>query len=308
MSAPQTTRHAVLYFPSRDTGVLPVSGDGWFLARDIPLGIMPLRHGAGDRSVKVELQPHDDKVAEWLTSFLYIGQFEPRYLERAVEDFVQTAASYIGYYGEIYFDITEDNDGRPARLRPLPHGRILRSPRKYLQIIPKADRQHRDGHRYVAIAKQSLWRLGLPKELGTARSYRRLVRRLSELSPLGNRLALPSPDATSPSGYDFVVHRDACERLQEKALRKWGTVLSKQSPVGPSTEYFYIARRLSFHRSQARLREHVIAELNSLLARLDIAHSIVVSGIPTAEDIGTTLNHLHKGEIGFKDALDRTSI
>lgn len=304
MSPPQTNRHAVLYFPSRDTGQLPATGDGWFLARDIPLGIMPLRHGVGEQAFSVELQPHDEKVAEWLTTFLYIGQFEPRYLGRAVEDFVQTVASYIGYYGEIYFDITESDDGKPARLRPLPRGHIVRTPRKYLQIIPKADRGNHGRRRWVAIPKQKLWHLGLPPELGTARSYRRLVRRLSELSPLGNPLALPSPDDTTSSGYDFVAHRDACERLQEKALRRWGTVLSKQRPVGPSTEYFYIARRVAFHRSQALLREHIITELNILLPKLNIGHSVVISGAPTAKDISTILARLHKGDISFKQALD----
>lgn len=308
MSPPKTNRHAILYFPSRDTGQLPATGDGWFLARDIPLGIMPLGHGTGDDSVKVELRPYDEAVAKWLLGFLHIGQHEPRYLERAVEDFVETAASYLGYYGEVYFDITEDDDGKSVRLRPLPHGRILRTQSRFLQVIPKPDRQHHGGRRWVAIPKQTLWCLALPRELGTPRSYRRLLRRLGKLSPLGNPLAFPTPDGTNTSGYDFVVHRDACERLQEKALRKWGSVLSKQSPVGPSTEYFYVARRVAFHGTQARIREHIIAELNALLTRLQISHTIVVSGMPSAEEISRLLQRLHTGEIGFTEALKSSHI
>ena len=42
MSAPATNRRSIGYFPSRDDGTMPVTGEGWFLARDIPRGIMPL--------------------------------------------------------------------------------------------------------------------------------------------------------------------------------------------------------------------------------------------------------------------------
>jgi hypothetical protein len=305
VSFPGGHRRSVAYFPSRDTGVLPVTGNGWFLARDIPRGIMPSHYAPSDESYTVALQPEDEQRADWLTTFLHIGQFEPHSLRRAVADFVETAANYLGHYGEVYFEIATTDAGQPLALEPLPRGRILRTPTSYLQLIPKPDRQYHDGRRCVRITPESIWHVRLPRELGTPRSHRRLLRRLSALSPLGT-LLLHNPGGIGVPGYDFGAHRDASERLQEKLMRQWGTFFSKQRPPGPSTEYFFIARRLAFLTAQARVREHLLAELNALLARLAIAHRIVVTGIPAARDIETMLERLHNGEVGFKEALDST--
>jgi hypothetical protein len=118
--------------------------------------------------------------------------------------------------------------------------------------------------------------------------------------------AMQSLDLGRSAGFEFTAMREACDRLQERATQKWGTTLSIQRPIGSSTEYFFIARRLAFLRAQATLREHIVAQLNELLARLGVPQSIVVSGIPTATDIGRTLDRMHRGEVSFAGALDET--
>jgi hypothetical protein len=122
--------------------------------------------------------------------------------------------------------------------------------------------------------------------------------------PSSRPSALRGADLGRASGYEFSAHRDACNRLQERAKRRWGTVLSIQRPVGPSTEYFFIARRLAFLQAQATLREHIIAELNQLLVRLVIPNAVVVSGIPTAREIAETLDNFHGGHVTFAAALE----
>ena len=296
MSAPPTNRRSIGYFSSRDDGTMPVTGEGWFLARDIPLGIMPLGYSKRESSFRIDLQPPDEQRAEWLTNFLHVGQFDRHSLEDAVVDFVETTANYFGYFGEVYFEIAADADGQPARLAALARGRVVLTPRKYLQVIPKPNRQYHDGRRYIAIPRADIWHLRLPADLGSPRSHRRLLHRLTSSSPLAASMAmLQGPGAKNTTGYDFVAHRDASERVQERAMRRWGSFFSRQSPVGASTEYFYIARRLAFHAAQARVREHIIAELNALLARLATGHAVVVTGIPTAREIDDTLGRMHAG-------------
>ncbi len=304
MNQPTTKRYAVPYFPSRE-GWAP-SGHAFLLARDIPLGIMPIR-GIRDRpSFKVELVPEDDRREAWLNHFLNIGQYEQDSLDQTIVDFAETASNYVAYCGEVVFEILVDTHGEPFRLDPLPPGRVLRAPGRYLQVISKPDRRQLRLRRLVPIPRKRIWRLTLPPSLGGARRHRHLLRHLGVLSDPIPKFALESPDLGRKSSYDFTAYRDACDRLQERATKRWGTIPSIQRPVGPSTEYFFIARRLAFLRAQAELREHMIAELNRLLARLGVPHSVVVSGIPTAHEIASTLDRLHHGEVTFAAALETT--
>lgn len=299
-------RHAVGYLPSRE-GSMP-SGHAFLLARDIPLGILPIRGTRDHPDFSVELRPANSEREARLCHFLHIGQFEHRSLDEAVIEFADTAANYIGHFGEVYFEIIVDADGEPLQLDPLPPGHFVRIPGRHLQTIGKRDRLELGVSRFVPIPSERVWRLALPRSLGSARHHRRLLRRLERLSDPMPQFALRSPDLGRSAGFEFTAMRDASDRLQERATRRWGTVPSIQRPVGGSTEYFFIARRLAFFQAQARLREHMIDRLNELLKRLDIPHSIAVFGVPTAKEIAATLDRLHRGEVSFTEALDATRI
>ncbi|MGZ4402430.1 MAG: hypothetical protein ACXVRI_06240 [Gaiellaceae bacterium] len=304
MKEVDATRYAVGYFPSRE-GSVP-SGHAFLLARDIPLGILPIRGTRDHSGFSVEVMPADSEREARLCHLLHIGQYEHHSLDEALIEFADTAANYIGYFGEVYFEIIFDAEGEPLQLDPLPPGRVVRVPGRYVQVIGKRDRNALGVSRFVPIPAERIWRLALPRSLGSARHHRRLLRRLERLSSRMPEFALQSPDLGRSAGFEFTAMRDASDRLQEQATRRWGTVPSVQRPVGTSTEYFFIARRLAFLQAQAKLREHMIARLNELLQRLDIPHSIAVSGIPTAADIATTLGQLHRGEVSFAEALDAT--
>jgi hypothetical protein len=305
VSAEGVKRYALGYFPSRE-GSTP-GGHAYLLARDIPLGILPIRGTRGRPGFCVELQPADSERERWLCRFLHIGQFEHRSLDEAIVEFVDTAAMYIGYFGEVTFEILFDAERKPFELDPLPRGRIVRVPGRYLQVIGKRDRQALNVGRFVPIPADHIWRLRLPKALGTPWRHRQLLRRLEHLSNPMPDFAMKSGDLGQSAGFEFSTMREASDRLQERATKRWGTILSFQRPVGNSTEYFFIARRLAFYQAQAVLREHIIAQLNELLARLEVPHSIVVSGIPTATEIDQTLKRMHRGEVSFAAALDATT-
>jgi hypothetical protein len=131
-----------------------------------------------------------------------------------------------------------------------------------------------------------------------------MLRRLERASRVTATFAVGTPDLGRRFGYDFVVHRDASDRLQERLTRRWGSVLSVQRPVGASSEFFFIARRLAFHRAQALLREHLISSLNALLPSLGIDGAIEVTGLPPAGRIAATIEQLHAGDISFGEALE----
>jgi hypothetical protein len=300
-------RISVRYFPSREGSIL--EGHAYLLARDIPLGILPIRAARDNPNFQVELFPSDEGRETWLTKFLDVGRYERHTLAEGLVEFVETAADFIGHYGEIFLEILPDEDGSPLEVSPLAPGRVVPTPRSYWQVIPKKDREQ-FGKPFVSIPRDRIWRLTLPRQLGSPGSHRRLLRRLAALSdPAMPDFVLRNPlDQGRSTGYDFGVERAAEDRLMERATRRWGTTMSIQRPVGDSNEYFFISRRLAFLEAQALLREHLIAEINRLMRRLKIDASIKVTGIPTASEIAESLKRLHRGEISFAEALDSTRI
>ena len=124
---------------------------------------------------------------------------------------------------------------------------------------------------------------------------------LARRDPLA-RFALEDGQLGASAGYEFAVHRRASDIAVERATRSWGTIPSLQR-VAWTTEYYYVARHLQFLRSQALVREHVIAELNRLLTRLRVSAAIRIDGLPTAVQIGDHMTKLKRGEVSFTAAL-----
>jgi len=296
-------RLSVAYFPSREAEIL--GGHAYLLSRDIPLGILPIGGTSRNANFKVELSSPEEDRTTWLTKFLDFGRYERHALDESLVEFVETSAEYISNFGEVFFEILADADGAPLELAPLPPGRVMAMPRSYRQVVPKKDREE-VGKSFASIPRNRIWRLSLPAELGSARAHRRLLRRLAALSsPSIPSFALGNPlDQGRSVGYEFTAHREAADRLMERATRRWGTTMSVQRPVGDSNEYFFISRRLEFSKAQALLREHLVSELNALLKRLAVEVSVEMSGTPTARDISVALRRLHQGEISFAEALD----
>jgi hypothetical protein len=298
---PGRATYSVRYLPSLQ-GRTPME-QAYFFIRDVPLAIMPIR-GQKDRpDFGVSIDPADDEVAAWLAGFIHIGQFEHQRLDEAVVEFVETAARYLAYSGEIYFEMVFADDAeRPSRLVALPPGPVVRLPTKYLQVVPKADRSALEGHRYFAIPSRQMWRLRLPPEMGSTRQHRRMLSKLERLSGVMPPFAVHSGDLGHSAKFDFAAHHRACELGVERATNRWGTIPSLAQIEG-TTEYFFLARRLAWQRSQAILREHILTELNVLLVRLRVPHRVIVAGLPTAPEILDALRKLHAGEIDIAAAM-----
>ena len=300
--SPPGARRSVAYFPSR-SGATPMER-AFLFTRDVPLGIMPLRRARDRPEFVVTLDPPDAGVEEWLTRFLDVGQFTQTTLDEALVEFVESASRYLAYLGEVFFELLppDEGDGPPTQLAPLPPGPVRHLPGRYLQIVPKADREAMEGRRYFAVPSDAMWHVRLPSSLGSPRQHRRMLRRLERLSGLMPDFAMRSTDLGQSESYDLSAHRKASELALERATNRWGTIPSLFQVKG-TTEYFLFARRLQWHAAQAGLREHLIVELNALLSRLEVAHRLVVSGLPTAADISHAIALLKAGEIDVAEAM-----
>jgi hypothetical protein len=55
------------------------------------------------------------------------------------------------------------------------------------------------------------------------------------------------------------------------------------------------------------MREHIIKEINDLLVRLNIGSMIVISGLPTSDEILEIRKEMLDGRISFGKAFERVT-
>jgi hypothetical protein len=295
-------RRSVAYFPSSAES-RHLEGDAFLLARDIPLGIFPFR-SSQNKDFSIEFRGASEREIEALPHLLDFGQYRSASVEEAIRDYVDEVSNRIAYFGEAYYEILPRSGEEPETVAALPPGRILRLPRRRIQVIPRADREV-VGRKVVVLDSDRIWRIALPRELGTPRRHRRLLRELQASAAHTPAFAFEGLDLGRGRGYEFAAQRAASERVQERLTgRHWGSGQSQQRPPGKSNEFFYISRRLAFHRAQAQLREHLFEEANDLLVRLGWQGTIVVEGLPTTASMTTVASQLKAGEISFPEALE----
>lgn len=327
MSTRRAEQLSIPSFPSNEGR--GKEGQAMLFTRDLPLAVMPIG-GRRDRTeYAARLEPDDAHLTLWLANLLDRDETRAE-LANALAEFVESATQYLAHFGEAFYEIVpalasaggaddktreeppggergEANKFPPiAGLVPLAPGKVRRIPWHYLQVVPKGDRA-RLGKRFVAIRGRRIWHLKLPREFGSPRAHRRMLERLERLDPLRPEFALQIGDMGRSVEYDVSVQRAACDIMQERATKDWGRILSITQIEG-TTEFLFLARVLQWRRSQAVVREHVIAEFNRLLDRLGIRHRVVVNGLPTVDDIDQAIEQMHAGEITVADAMDATKI
>ncbi len=87
------------------------------------------------------------------------------------------------------------------------------------------------------------------------------------------------------------------------ALDSWGWN-HRDASGSDWTEFAYFYRFLNFRRSQAILREFIVAELNALLVRLNIEAQIELSGLSSPEKLASLRSEMAKGRATFKEVMD----
>jgi hypothetical protein len=72
-----------------------------------------------------------------------------------------------------------------------------------------------------------------------------------------------------------------------------------------TTEFYSIYRHVAAEKAKIRFREHIIAEINALLARLGVKCAIEVHGLPSVGEVGDMKHGLVTGELSFTEFLNR---
>lgn len=292
------------YFPNTAYSLPSSQGYAYMFKRDISLGIMSSRSTQEDY-LDVTLEEEDAILESQLVKFILGEQYSRHNLTDAVIRFVNTLTSHLAAFGKIYIEIISNNVSKNLTnksLGILPHGRVFRIFNRYAQIIPAKDRGSKESA-IIWISSDRIWYLKLPSVLGSPRKHKRIMKRLGFLSQTGPMFIHEDGVIVDHNiQYDFMSHQRNKELAIENTVSVWGTIPSL-SQIKGTTEYYYIVRLLQFSYCQALLREHIIREFNSLLARMNVRNNIQVGGLITANSIKDVMRRLHKGEIDFKEAI-----
>ena len=292
--------------------------------KDIRSGMMPIGGKSDQRpDFAVEIQgnsDHKDRAIAILEGPPNIsGNYNSDSLEELLTGVVDIFAGTLLEYGRSVHKIAKiKKDDRTYRLHNFLCQRFLNAFWRYIQIIPKEDRNLAyKGYPmlpgfwnavYVIIPKKDIFTIAMPKELGGYRGYRvmrkKLLRFPNAILPFSMDEMSSSEWQTSVDFQSYVRER-AC--LVAKATTRWGWN-QRNSNLEHWSEFYSFYKILTLKWAQAYLREHIVNELNQLFRRLDIEAEIVVKGLPTAQEILKIRRQMCTGKISFLDAFKACDI
>jgi len=270
---------------------------------------MPLgTYSSSGRSYQATIEgtPEASSVARVMLSSLTEGY---RHQDKdLVADVIRTVASAILDAGRAYYEIAKggDQDGGLSLYR-FPPQRVACVLGWCVQCVPRADAPV-FGRRFVCIASNKIWRIGLPAKLGGHRRHRAMLRSLERLELPVPRFFVDDMEAGRQTGrFDLLTFARLNDAAISRATQRWGWN-RRDFDDERATEFFTFYRTVSFNWACAVLREHILRELNSLLSRLFIAARVVVSGLPTPAGTISVRGDLLAGRIQFGDAYQQTAV
>lgn len=276
---------------------------------DVSLAVMPIG-GSSERipnfNVAIEGNPEDiERTVAILSS---LAEYDRHRWEELLSDVIEGIARRLSWAGVAVHEIVKDeeNDGCYF-LYSFTSKRLFHVFGKYIQIIPKADREQW-GNAYVVIPEKYIWKVSMPSILGGRRGYRAIIRSLVRLSPFAPPFwKINLSKQNRPAYFDFKLYHKEIETLCAKITKRWGWNQRDYSEENVN-EFYQYYRELRLKWAQAILREHILRELNKLLRRTGIRAKIVMEGLPTPSEILAVQEEMLKGRISFGDAYNKCSV
>ena len=302
LKAPRVVGH----FPSQKEKADSNSTVQMFV-EDLWLGIMPIIRGVRPPAFSVAIQAsceNRNRVITILDSLTARYGYNQDSSEELLSASVSDLALKLAPTGRAVHEIIrEKKNNRPYRLYGFTHDRLIHAFGRYMQIIPKAEHSRLE-RTHVIVPEEDIWDITVPRVLGGCRSYRKTLRKLA-------RFPYPAPSFLTNEVSAEQWHEDLdldryvreVRLFTSKATAKWGWI-HRDRELRHWTEFYAVYRHIKLNWAQACIREHIVNELNQLFRRLHVEAEIVVTGLPTAQEILGVLERMCNGDISLTDACD----
>jgi hypothetical protein len=294
-------RKAATYFYSLRE---PHNHNVHMITEDIANGIMPIliRRDSGNK-YRAEIKGEKDareKVTILLQSF---GGLQGHSPEELVAGAIREVARSVSQLGFAPFEIIRSpEDQNEIHLVGFTPQRLVPLPTTYIQIVPRGDRETW-GRRFILLSRKTVWSVSMPRTLGGRRGYRRMLAKLSHFASvtppfIQKRLGSPNAFAT----FDVTTYRREADIYHSRACKLWGWN-RRDFTQRNWTEFAQFYRTITFIWAKAILRDHILAELNSLFRRLGIDAELFVSGLPSPDEVLRLRSEMVEGAISYSAAF-----
>jgi hypothetical protein len=281
--------------------------------RDIPLHVMPIGGSSKARTnFAVTIDPHDEKLERIIASALseHGNWYSVSEIRRVVCNFVHRVATRLMQHDEAVFEIVtlrdpETNDLVGCDLFEIDADTLTLRDRSARQLVPPEIAAEREVPTVIELDTARLAVFSVPSEFRKG-----LITTREALSQLGiTGLAQMYEASRSPSelGYDIKEHIRAEQLAIAAATRRIGWN-ANQNLYELFTEYYVLHRRLVFEGFIVSLRESILQQLNEAVAKIaklfGTTGQLIVSGLPTLQDVSRAKRELASGSRTFSSVLD----
>lgn len=270
------------------------------LREDIVTGIMPL----GGRSrhhpnFAVSIQGAENEINSARDLIASFSERGTRDLNEIISRAIEEIARSLSWTSSSLYEIV--NTQKSLIIHPLSSRHTFRLPFYTFQVIPRADQQTWR-RKFLHQSNRYIWSISIPKSLGGAKGYRKMISRLEKIPPASTPQFVMQEleNNAEPSIFDFNEYSALHMLYINKATSNWNWHRRDWSD-DTQCEYYRTYKRSMFKYAQNLLREHIVSELNILFQRVGLSCTILISGLPSAAEILEGANDLHLGKINFEE-------
>ncbi|TMO45534.1 hypothetical protein [Pseudoalteromonas ruthenica] len=265
------------------------------LRESLSMGIFPLSENDPG---EISISGRDKQRAERLLGTLERGDY---YVDRVnLYSCLNILSRYLSYNGKVSYEILSVKDSEYA-LFPISQQGLFMLFGYAVQRVPS---QFRSEFRksLVIKPKHHVWQLEMPEELMTTKNYKKLLKRLAELTEL-----TPKKIPFSEHRPNSPIHYKNTQQFIYSEINNIGGT-QRSNELDYINEYYYIYREVKLNRARAIIREHIVKELNFLFENVGFDAKIEVSGVPSVHDIEHKLIQLKAGDTGLDGIFDATRV
>ncbi|MGF6646529.1 hypothetical protein [Paraburkholderia sp. GAS82] len=263
---------------------------------------MPFRHGRR-KSFSVRLKGTDTEQQKALQVLDDLSDHAGSNLEEKLGNAVDTLAKRIAWEGRAQFELIPRDDGTTF-FHAVTTKRLFRLIGIAVQYLAPEDRRFWQSNALRWVPLSALWHIDVPRDLGGRRGYRCLLSNLKKFNNLGPPfLSFDVRNGNNPRNFDINEYARSNNIFRYKVTHAWGWDCRDWS-TERTTEFYNLYRSATAEQAKRVFRSHIISQINTLLARLEIDCTISVESLPSAEDAQQMKNKLVTGELSFKDFLD----
>lgn len=272
--------------------------------QDAAIGVMPFRSELQNYSdLTINITAPDSLKSGALDLLGSIGREEWYDEAEVVNAAIGRIAQLLVWEGRVHFEIISGDKDCGPTLHNFSERGLVRVPWGFVQLVPRSQQPFLE-QRWAWLSHAAVWTVSLPEALGGWKQHRRMMRTLGALRETGPLFLRRDLEQRKwPAEYDAKKYHRAVKIAVFWATRKWGWI-ARDWQDDETTEYYKFDRTITQHWAKATLRNHIVSEINILLARILPGSSIAVSGLPSPDLITKIQQKLRRGELDFKAAMD----